>query len=232
MDPEARRNMWNVIEQVSARRSVILVSHSMEEVEALCTRMGVMVSGRLQCLGSAQHLKNRFGMGYQVEIRCLVTRADDCITLFKTIVPLAIIDEVHGGYIRFKVQNDFDLAQAFQELETAKSAYDIFDYSISQCTLEQIFIQFAKEQEEEKNQMGSVYESMKLPLASTSQPDSNNEVPYEPLNIKESNSEVVASFSSMDVDIVNNHSSEAIVIENYYDSIECNAEEKKENGPL
>ena len=43
MDPEARRNMWTVIEQVSADRSVILVSHSMEEVEALCTRVGVMV---------------------------------------------------------------------------------------------------------------------------------------------------------------------------------------------
>jgi hypothetical protein len=43
MDPEARRNMWTVIEQVSADGSVILVSHSMEEVEALCTRVGVMV---------------------------------------------------------------------------------------------------------------------------------------------------------------------------------------------
>ena len=44
-------------------QSVVLTSHSMEECEALCTRLGIMVNGRFQCLGSAQHLKNRFGSG-------------------------------------------------------------------------------------------------------------------------------------------------------------------------
>jgi ATP-binding cassette, subfamily A (ABC1), member 3 len=39
MDPESRRKMWTVIEEVSASRSVVLVSHSMEECEALCTRI-------------------------------------------------------------------------------------------------------------------------------------------------------------------------------------------------
>ena len=32
---------------------------SMEECEALCTRMAIMVNGRFCCLGSVQHLKNR-----------------------------------------------------------------------------------------------------------------------------------------------------------------------------
>lgn len=34
---------------------------SMEECEALCTRLGIMVNGRFKCLGSIQHLKNRSG---------------------------------------------------------------------------------------------------------------------------------------------------------------------------
>lgn len=33
---------------------------SMEECEALCTRMAIMVNGRFRCLGSVQHLKNRW----------------------------------------------------------------------------------------------------------------------------------------------------------------------------
>lgn len=33
--------------------------HSMEECEALCTRMAIMVNGRFKCLGSIQHLKSR-----------------------------------------------------------------------------------------------------------------------------------------------------------------------------
>lgn len=32
---------------------------SMEECEALCTRLAVVVNGRFRCLGSAQHLKGR-----------------------------------------------------------------------------------------------------------------------------------------------------------------------------
>lgn len=46
-----------------AGHTVVLTSHSMEECEALCTRIGIMTSGRLACLGSVQHLKNRFGVG-------------------------------------------------------------------------------------------------------------------------------------------------------------------------
>lgn len=34
--------------------------YSMEECEALCTRMAIMVNGRFKCLGSIQHLKNRW----------------------------------------------------------------------------------------------------------------------------------------------------------------------------
>ena len=84
MDPVARRDLWAVIsEMVTAgnipdeeRTSVILTTHSMEECEALCPRIGVMANGRLSCIGSAQHLKTRFGQGYQVEMKAKVV--DSC----------------------------------------------------------------------------------------------------------------------------------------------------------
>ena len=42
---------------------------SMEECEALCTRLAIMVNGQLCCLGSIQHLKNRFGDGYTIKVK-------------------------------------------------------------------------------------------------------------------------------------------------------------------
>lgn len=36
----------------------------MEECEALCTRLAIMVNGQFKCLGSPQHLKSKFGSGY------------------------------------------------------------------------------------------------------------------------------------------------------------------------
>lgn len=72
VDPAARRLMWKVIENVSTIRCqscVMLTTHNMEEAEALASRVGIMVGGRLQCIGSNQHLKARFGSGYQLEVR-------------------------------------------------------------------------------------------------------------------------------------------------------------------
>lgn len=48
-----------------------------EECEALCPRIGIMANGRLRCLGSAQHLKNKFGQGYQVEINAKEAESGD-----------------------------------------------------------------------------------------------------------------------------------------------------------
>jgi len=72
MDPEARRFMWDVITKISKERqksTVILTTHSMDEAEALSTKVGIMVEGRLKCLGTVQHIKNKYGGGYEVEIK-------------------------------------------------------------------------------------------------------------------------------------------------------------------
>ncbi len=73
MDPEARRFMWSVVAGISQRDkkcAVVLTTHSMEEAEALSTKMGIMVRGGVfKCFGSSQHIKNKFGTGYELEIK-------------------------------------------------------------------------------------------------------------------------------------------------------------------
>lgn len=65
MDPGAKRHLWTVMSKYrSAGKSIVLTSHSMEECEALCTRLAIMVNGEFKCLGSTQHLKNKFSKGY------------------------------------------------------------------------------------------------------------------------------------------------------------------------
>ena len=64
--------MWSLISEISTvtgETTIILTTHSMEECSALCTRLAIMVDGRLRCLGTEQHLKKRYGRGYQLEIR-------------------------------------------------------------------------------------------------------------------------------------------------------------------
>ena len=73
MDPEARRFMWRIIARISQQRkksAVILTTHSMEEAEALSTKMGIMVTGGVfRCFGSSQHIKSKYGTGYELEVK-------------------------------------------------------------------------------------------------------------------------------------------------------------------
>jgi ABC-type multidrug transport system ATPase subunit len=52
-----------------AGRTIIITSHSMEEVEALASRLIIMSGGTARCCGTPQHLKSKFGDGYTLELR-------------------------------------------------------------------------------------------------------------------------------------------------------------------
>ncbi|XP_023381442.1 ATP-binding cassette sub-family A member 13-like, partial [Pteropus vampyrus] len=69
MDPCSKRVLWKVIlDEVQRGCAVVLTTHSMEECEALCTRLAIMVDGSFRCLGSPQHIKSRFGGGHTVRV--------------------------------------------------------------------------------------------------------------------------------------------------------------------
>lgn len=72
MDPEARRFMWSVVGRVSSgskKSSVVLTTHSMEEAEALSTKLAIMVEGNIKCIGPVQALKNKYGKGFEIETK-------------------------------------------------------------------------------------------------------------------------------------------------------------------
>jgi len=52
----------------------------MEECEALCTRLAIMVNGEFLCLGSTQHLKDKFAEGYTLTIK--VRKGDRASAVF------------------------------------------------------------------------------------------------------------------------------------------------------
>lgn len=48
IDPEAKRKLWDVINKTrNSGRAILITSHSMDECEALCTKLGIMVNGQV-----------------------------------------------------------------------------------------------------------------------------------------------------------------------------------------
>ncbi|XP_075415885.1 ATP-binding cassette sub-family A member 2 isoform X1 [Tenrec ecaudatus] len=155
MDPKARRFLWNLIlDLIKTGRSVVLTSHSMEECEALCTRLAIMVNGRLRCLGSIQHLKNRFGDGYMITVRTKVSQnVKDVVRFFNHNFPEAVLKERHHTKVQYQLKSQhISLAQVFSRMEQVVGVLGIEDYSVSQTTLDNVFVNFAKKQSDNLEQ--------------------------------------------------------------------------------
>ncbi|KAK1133937.1 hypothetical protein K0M31_011724 [Melipona bicolor] len=156
MDPRSKRFLWDtILASFQGGRGAILTTHSMEEADALCSRVGIMVKGELRCVGSTQHLKNLYGAGYTLEMKLLggdctpTTPSGDRITSLKEFVsslfPDATLEESFADRLVFAVPQHAvtSLAECFTQLEKAKLELDIEEYSFSQTTLEQVFLKFS-----------------------------------------------------------------------------------------
>ena len=93
--------MWDLITAERQRRSIVLTTHSMEECEALCSRVGIIAMGRLQCLGGTQHLKSKFGGGYTIELSVGEAHAAGLPAAFDALFPGARLSEQHVGKYRY-----------------------------------------------------------------------------------------------------------------------------------
>jgi len=70
LDPENRRQLWDILTESKKRRAMVLTTHSMEEADVLCTRIGIITDGLLRCVGSKVRLKTLYGGGYHLYVNC------------------------------------------------------------------------------------------------------------------------------------------------------------------
>ncbi|XP_064639589.1 cholesterol transporter ABCA5-like isoform X2 [Lineus longissimus] len=161
MDPKSKRFLWDTINSTfqGSPRGAILTTHYMEEADALCSRVSIMVNGQMKCIGSTQHLKLKYSSGYVLEIKLGEKDAVRLEQMKKSLTefvvgnfPHASVAETFGDRATYKIPDDDmkSLAQAFTVLEEqGKQLVGIEDYTLSHSTLEQVFLEFARHQLEE-----------------------------------------------------------------------------------
>lgn len=123
----------------------------MDECEALCSRIAIMCAGKFKCLGSVQHLRQKYGQGFTLAIKlkseCLEQPAylsqlkDELLTVF----PSAILKDYHELLLEYQIMdNSLRWSFLFTEMDKIRGDFNLEYYVISQCTLENIFCDFAK----------------------------------------------------------------------------------------
>ncbi|NXK49651.1 ABCA5 protein, partial [Chauna torquata] len=164
MDPKAKQHMWRAIRAAfkNKERAAILTTHYMEEADAVCDRVAILVAGQLRCIGTVQHLKSKFGRGYFLEMKLKETADEQQVEYLQRqilhIFPNANRQESFASILAYKIPREDvqSLSHSFSKLEEVKHAFNIEEYSFSQATLEQVFVELAKEQEEEDSSFGTL----------------------------------------------------------------------------
>lgn len=50
LDPENRRQLWNILARLKGKKAIVLTTHSMEEADVLCNRIAIVNDGILRCI--------------------------------------------------------------------------------------------------------------------------------------------------------------------------------------
>uniref|UniRef100_A0A3Q3WA36 Cholesterol transporter ABCA5 n=1 Tax=Mola mola TaxID=94237 RepID=A0A3Q3WA36_MOLML len=165
MDPKSKQRMWRAIRAAfkNRERGAVLTTHYMEEAEAVCDRVAIMVSGQLRCIGSIQHLKGKYGRSYTLEVKLReeLTGLQQVALLHKEV--LRIFPHAARHSLTHTVAMWQPAAHSVCVIRllhlcspSAKQSFNFEEYNLSQSTLEQVFMEFAKEQENEEDEVGSL----------------------------------------------------------------------------
>jgi len=120
---------------------MLLTTHSMEEAEELCDRVGIFINGRLAAVGGAQYLKAKYGKGYRLSITSPPEKEQNVRQFINEILPYAEILNSLAGTQNFQVpRTNVRLSEVFELIEREAKNLSIVDWGITNTTLEEVFL--------------------------------------------------------------------------------------------
>jgi ABC-type multidrug transport system ATPase subunit len=157
LDPASRRQLWHVLAAARQGRAMLLTTHSMEEAELLCTRIGVMSSGLMNCIGTSQRLRAEYGAGSVLLLNFGNTpeARGGALAFVSATLPGAVLEREFEGQAVFHLPPRLasprpegspavnrlpTLADIFREMAGGAEAAGITSWSVQQAGLEEVFL--------------------------------------------------------------------------------------------
>ncbi|KAJ8718121.1 hypothetical protein PYW07_006051 [Mythimna separata] len=170
VDVAARRRLWTALRKaLKQQRSIIITSHSMDEMEALCSRIAILSAGRVRALGTAAALRAAHASGHAVVFKIKNAQQDTTqqagvpevegakteVERFKRKVEAKFnctLKDEHKTMLHYHINETMPYSVLFTELESLRNEFPtlIEDYAVTETTLEEVFLSFAKEEHKEQ----------------------------------------------------------------------------------
>lgn len=133
--------------------AILLTSNSMQQCEVLCDRIAIMLSGQLECIGTVDELKSKFGRGYTITIKMRQDTIDDSeyredLTQdMKAEFHSCQLDHSFQGVLEYRIATTYTTwSEMFSKMAVIQKKYRFKEFYVCDTTLEQIFVSYARKQ--------------------------------------------------------------------------------------
>ncbi|VDO19952.1 unnamed protein product [Haemonchus placei] len=155
IDPKARRDIWEVLSIIrdSSDSALLLTSHSMDECEALCSRIAILHRGRMVAIGTSQQLKSRFGNSYTISMVAPGLESRNAvIDAVKRAFPRAVLKTPKESLtlsLKWQIpKSESDRwSSLFRDVQTVATSLGVVDFCVTQSSLEETFLRLSLDSE-------------------------------------------------------------------------------------
>jgi ABC-2 type transport system ATP-binding protein len=128
LDPQARQNLWKIVESIKAQnKTIILTTHYMEEAQNLCDQIVIMDQGRIIAMGTPDELIRAHCKGVTITLPELNNHP--------SLHSMAAVISTHNGHIKLRTDN---VTKTLSDLIEAK--VDLSEMSVRSPNLEDVFL--------------------------------------------------------------------------------------------
>ncbi len=150
LDPKQITEFRDLIRSLSKNHTIIISSHIMQEIQAVCDKVIIINHGRIIAIDTPEALSQRIMRNNKLELRIKGPRAEIVSGLKEipgiTGVDITRIREEGSIDIQVETEDEADVREQVFEL-CSSNHFPILQMNISEMTLEDIFLQITGERE-------------------------------------------------------------------------------------
>jgi ABC-2 type transport system ATP-binding protein len=137
LDPQVRREIYDIIEELRRdRKTILMTTHYIEEAERLCDRVAIVDHGKVITLGSPRELKQRSGNNTRIEVKLAKPASNGTL---QNLEGVADARQVGDTYVLHTQRPPQTIVSLVKHLEA--DGNELVSLEIASPSLEDVFIE-------------------------------------------------------------------------------------------